>query len=57
MFAKTPFRIELYLRSTTYARNLKCSTKHADFVFQDRIGKHAGGCNGPEASKLAYHNL
>ena len=40
MFAKTLFRIESYLRSTTYVRDLTCSTQHADFVLQDRIGKY-----------------
>ena len=56
MFAKTLFRIESYLRSKTYVRGLTCSTQHADFVLQDRIGEN-GGCHGPGASKAAYHNL
>ena len=42
MFAKAPFRIQSYLRSTTYDRSLTCSTKHADFVLQDKIGTHKG---------------
>ena len=40
MFVKTLFRIESYLRSTTYVRGLTCSTQHADFVLQDRIGEN-----------------
>ena len=40
MFEKTLFRIESYLRSTTYVRDLTCSTQHADFVLQHRIGEN-----------------
>ena len=40
LLAKTLFRIESCLRSITYVRGLTCSTQHADFVLQDRIGKH-----------------
>ena len=56
MLAKTLFRMESYLRSTTYVRGLTCYTQDADFVLQDRIGK-MGGRHGPGASKPAYHDL
>ena len=52
MFVKTPFRIESYLKSTSYIRSLACSTKHADFVLQDRIGKEIGLPNGHSCYKL-----
>ena len=59
MFANTLFRIESYLRSTTYVRGQTCSTQHADFVLQDRIGENgrASWSRSPGASMTACHNL